>query len=134
MPKLIEIEGLGDLYAEKLRQAGVRSTRDLLHRAATSKGRREVSKKTGIESKQIRRWAGQVDLMRIKGISTAYAVLLVAAGVANTAELALQDPKKLHAKLIKVNEEYDLVQRLPSVEEIQDWIDQALDLPRVLDQ
>ncbi len=133
MPKLIEIEGLGDLYVDKLRQAGVRSTRDLLDRAATSKGRHEVSKRTGIESKQIRRWAGQVDLMRIKGISTAYAVLLVAAGVANTAELALQDPRKLHAKLDKVNTEYELVRRLPSVEEIQDWIDQALDLPRVLD-
>jgi predicted flap endonuclease-1-like 5' DNA nuclease len=132
MPKLIEIEGLGDLYVEKLRQAGVRSTNDLLQKAATSKGRREIGARSGIETKRILVWANQADLMRIKGISTLYAVLLEACGVDNTAELALRDPKKLHERMQAVNEKHHLVQRLPSVEEIQDWIDQALDLPRLI--
>ena len=103
MPKLIEIEGLGPVYAEKLKQYGVRSFDDLLKNAATHKGRKEMSAAIGVSEKNLLEWATLADLMRIRGISLAYAVLLAACGVDNTHELALRDPQKLHDQMIGVN-------------------------------
>ncbi len=47
-------------------------------------------------------------------------------------ELAQRNPENLHEKLLAVNAEKKLVRRVPSLAEVQDWVEQAKALPRVI--
>lgn len=51
--KIIEIEGVGESYARKLEESGVKTTDDLLKKAATPKGREKLAEETGISPKLI---------------------------------------------------------------------------------
>jgi predicted flap endonuclease-1-like 5' DNA nuclease len=88
MPKLENVEGIGPLYAEKLREAGVRSISALLKQGGTPRGRQDISEKSGISSKRLLTWINHADLKRIKGVERQYSELLEAAGVDTVVELA----------------------------------------------
>jgi predicted flap endonuclease-1-like 5' DNA nuclease len=126
------IEGIGEAYEIKLKEAGVTSVENLLETCATKKGRTELAKKTEISEKLILKWANHADLARVKGIGGEYAELLEAAGVDTVPELALRKPDKLFAKIQEVNGEKKLVRKLPTQIQVEDWIKQAGELPRVL--
>ncbi len=132
MTKLIEIEGIGPKYAEKLEKAGIASINALLEKGKTPKGRKEIAETTGISEDLILQWVNHADLFRIKGVGPEYADLLEAAGVDTVAELAQRKAENLHQKLAEVNEAKNLVRKLPSVEQVQDWVEQAKSLPRVI--
>lgn len=132
MTSLTKVEGIGDLYAQKLRDAGVQTTKSLLQKGASPAGRKEIAEKTGISDKLILEWVNHVDLFRIKGVSEEYADLLEEAGVDTVPELAQRNAGNLHEKLSAVNQEKELVRRLPSQTAISDWIEQAKQLPRVI--
>ena len=51
--KIEEIEGIGGAYARKLEAAGVKTTEDLLDKAALKKGRAALAEETGISEKLI---------------------------------------------------------------------------------
>ena len=99
---------------------------------ATPKGRDELAEKTGIDKSLILEWVNLADLYRIKGIGEEYSDLLEEAGVDTVVELAQRNPENLHEKLSAVNAEKKLVRRVPSLEEVQDWVEQAKALPRVI--
>ena len=46
--KIDQIEGIGEVYADKLQKAGINTTDDLLEKCATKKGRATVAEETGI--------------------------------------------------------------------------------------
>ena len=48
MTKLLEIEGIGEVFAGKLNAAGVGSIEALLEIGATPKGRKDLAEKSGI--------------------------------------------------------------------------------------
>jgi len=64
MAKLEQVEGIGKKYAGLLRKAGVLSTKSLLEKGATSKGRGEIARAAGISGKLILEWVNHVDLFR----------------------------------------------------------------------
>lgn len=123
--KIDEIEGIGSVYCEKLEAVGIKTTEDLLEKAASKKGRSDLAKETDISEKLILRWANHADLFRIKGVAGQFAELLEAAGVDTVKELKHRVPENLHAKLVEVNEDKNLTRRVPSVKEITDMIEQA---------
>ena len=129
MTRLTKIEGIGDIYAAKLEAAGVATVEKLLEAGAMPKGRQELAEQTGITHKLILEWVNLADLMRIKGVSEEYADLLEAAGVDTVKELRQRNPANLHAALIEVNAEKQLVRRLPGKNQVADWIEQAKTLP-----
>lgn len=130
--KIEEIEGIGPVYTEKLVAVGVKTTADLLDKADTKKGRDKLAEETGISEKLILKWANHADLFRIKGIAGQFAELLEAAGVDTVKELRHRVPANLHEKLVEVNEEKNLCNRVPSVAEIEKMIEQAKELePRM---
>jgi len=133
MAKLTEVEGIGPTYAEKLQQAGIDSTEALLEKGASPKGRKEIAESTDISPKLVLRWVNMVDLFRIKGIGEEYAELLEAAGVDTVPELAQRNAANLHQKMVEVNEEKKLVRQTPSESAVGDWVQQAKDLPRVVE-
>jgi len=130
MPKLSEIEGIGESYAKKLEKAGLKTTKDLLKKGATPKGRKEIAKLTGISEKLILKWVNHADLFRIKGIGKQYAELLEAAGVDTVVELAKRVPENLLKKMEEVNKKKKLVRLLPFLKQVKKWVEQAKKLPR----
>jgi predicted flap endonuclease-1-like 5' DNA nuclease len=132
MAKLEKVEGIGEIYAQKLGEAGVASTDVLLKQGATPKGRQEIAEKAGVSGKLVLEWVNHVDLFRIKGVGEEYADLLEEAGVDTVPELAQRNTENLYQKLVAVNQEKKLVRKLPNQTQVGDWIGQAKDLPRVI--
>lgn len=130
--KIVDVEGIGPVYAEKLTAAGVTNTDILLEKCASSKGRKELAEATGISDKLILTWTNHADLIRIKGVGPQFAELLEAAGVDTVKEFARRVAENLHAKMEEVNETKNLVGRVPTVGEIQKMIDEAKELPAVM--
>lgn len=130
--KIEEIEGIGSAYAEKLEAAGVNTTEELLDRAATKKGREKLAEETGISEKLILKWANHADLFRIKGVAGQFAELLEAAGVDTVKELRHRVAANLHSKLVEVNDQKNLCNRVPAESEVEKMIAQAKELdPRI---
>ena len=132
MVKLVSIEGIGKVYADKLAEAGYGSLRAFYEAGATEKGRKDIVEKTGISSKLILEWVNHCDLFRIKGVGEEYADLLDETGVDSVPELAQRNPDNLFEKILAVNAEKKLVRRLPVKKQVADWIEQAKKLPRVV--
>jgi predicted flap endonuclease-1-like 5' DNA nuclease len=132
MANLINIEGIGEVYAAKLAEAGLTTTEGLLEAGATPKGRKELAEKTGISGKRILEWVNHADLFRIKGVGEEYSDLLEEAGVDTVPELAQRNPENLSAKLREVNDEKELVRRLPAQSQVADWVEQAKGMPRAI--
>ncbi len=132
MTSIIDIEGIGPAYAAKLKEIGINAVEALLKAGATPKDREEISEKTGIDKSLILEWVNLADLYRIKGVGEEYSDLLEEAGVDTVVELAQRNPENLHEKLLAVNAEKKLVRRVPSLAEVQDWVEQAKTLPRVV--
>ena len=130
--KIEEIEGIGSAYAEKLEAAGVNTTEELLDRAASKKGREKLAEDTGISEKLILKWANHADLFRIKGVAGQFAELLEAAGVDTVKELRHRVAANLHSKLVEVNDQKNLCNRVPAESEIEKMIARAKELdPRI---
>jgi len=129
---LIDIEGIGPVYAETLAGVGLRTTSDLLQAGASPKGRENLVATSGISKKLILRWVNLADLFRIKGVGEQYADLLEAAGVDTVPELAQRRADNLTKKMVEVNEDKRLVRRTPTEAQVAAWIESAKGLPRVV--
>ncbi len=130
--KVIDIEGVGAAYAEKLNAAGIETAAQLLEKCATPAGRKALAEETGISEKVVLRWANHADLFRVKGVGPQFAELLEAAGVDTVKELAHRNAENLAAKMAEVNAEKNLVNRVPVASEVQKMVDCAKELPGVL--
>src|SRR3954468_1907860 len=132
MSDVIEVEGIGEVYAGKLKGVGIATDHDLLERGATREGRSRIAEESGIGESLILRWVNHVDLYRIKGVEAQYAELLEASGVDSVPELAQRNPANRLSRLVEVNEKKRLVRRLPSERQLTDWIAHAQTLPTVV--
>ena len=126
--KIIDIEGIGDIYAEKLMAAGINKVSELLDKCAAPKGRKELAEATGITEKLILKWTNHADLFRINGVGPQFAELLEAAGVDTVKEFRHRVAENLQPKLVEINDQKNICNRVPAVSEVQKMIDQAKEL------
>ena len=131
--KISDIEGIGPVYAEKLHEADIQTTDDLLEKGKTPVERIKLSELTGITSGTLLQWINHADLMRVKGVGSEYADLLEAAGVDTIVELARRNPANLVTAIKDCNEKKELVRRPPSEDMIAEWVDQAKKLGRKIE-
>jgi RecG-like helicase len=131
---IIEIEGIGDTYAPKLKAMNIKTVADLLEQGKTPKGRKELAESTGINATLILKWVNMSDLFRVKGIGPEYSELLEKAGVDTVKELRHRVPEHLHAKLQEANTSAGkpLVRALPSLKAVQSWVEAAKKLDPVV--
>ncbi len=131
--KIENVEGIGAVIGEKLRQAGVSDTDGLLKACQTPAQRKDLATRTGLTARQILTFANMVDLYRIKGVGSEYAELLEAVGVDTVPELAQRRADNLTKAMADLNTTRKLVRRVPNETEIAKWIEQAKGLGRTLE-
>lgn len=131
--KIIDVEGIGNVNAKKLVEAGINTVDDLLQKAKNPAGRKTLEETTGISGKSILKWTNHADLMRINGVGPQFSELLEAAGVDTVKELKHRVADNLQQKLEEINNKKNLVNRVPSVSEVQKMIDQAKELPAIME-
>ena len=130
--KIIDIEGIGEVYAPKLINAGIVKVEDLLKKCAAPKGRSELAAETGISEKLILTWTNHADLFRIKGVGPQFSELLEAAGVDTVKEFRHRVAENLVKKLEETNAARRLVRRVPSVKQVAKMIEAAKELEPVM--
>ena len=133
MAKISDIEGIGPKYAELLAKEGIKTVEGLLKAGAKSKDRKRIAESLQISEKLILEWVNHADLFRIKGIGEEYSDLLEEAGVDTVPELAQRNPENLTEKMAEINAAKDLVRRLPVLSQVEDWVKQAKELPRIIE-
>jgi len=131
--KIIDVEGIGSVYAEKLQSANIVDTDSLLKKCAKPAGRKALEEETGISGKLILTWTNHADLMRIDGVGPQFSELLEASGVDTVKELKHRVAENLQSKLEEVNAQKHLVRRVPALAEIEKMIEQAKSLPGVME-
>ena len=130
--KIDHVEGIGPVYAEKLKAIGIASVDALLKKGASPQGRKEIAEKTGISDQLILTWVNLADLYRVAGIGSEYSQLLEAAGVDTVKELRNRNPENLWNKMKEVNAEKKLVRQLPGLKMVQGWVEHAKHLDPVV--
>ncbi|MDE6160581.1 MAG: DUF4332 domain-containing protein [Muribaculaceae bacterium] len=130
--KVEQIEGIGEVYARRLEEAGIDTTERLLQACAKLAGRKALAEKTGISEKLILRWTNHADFMRIKGVAGQFAELLEAAGVDTVKEFRHRVASNLQPRLVEVNDERNLCNRVPSLSEVERMIEQAKELEPIV--
>lgn len=123
--KVEKIEGVGPKFAAKLGKAGISNTRQLLDRAATRKGRKDLAAECEIDETLILKWANMCDLMRIKGVGEEFSELLEVAGVDTVKELSKRRADNLHKAMLEANGKRKLVRQLPGLSQVESWVTQA---------
>ncbi len=131
--KIEDLEGIGDAYGAKLRQAGINSPARLLERGRTPQGRAEIATRCGLSPALVLRWVNMADLCRVRGIGGEFAELLECAGVDTVKELRNRNAESLAQKVAIANEEKKLTRRVPSTRVVSGWIEQAQQLPPKLE-
>ncbi|MDD4109735.1 MAG: DUF4332 domain-containing protein [Prolixibacteraceae bacterium] len=123
--RIIEIEGIGPVYAEKLAGAEIKTVEQLLAAGASKAGRKKLAAVTGIDEGKILEWVNMADLFRIKGVGPQFAELLEAAGVDTVKELRNRNAENLYAKLVEVQAEKKITRAVPALKQVTKFIEQA---------
>jgi predicted flap endonuclease-1-like 5' DNA nuclease len=118
---------------EKLKKADVNTTEELLTKASKAKDRKALAKASGLSAADLLALAKRCDLLRIKGVGSEMVLLLEAAGIKSTADLAKQDPAKLMTAVDNANKAAKITEKPPTEPQLADWIDQAKKLPQVVE-
>ena len=130
--KIIDIEGIGAVYSEKLIKAGIETPAKLLKKCASPAGRKALEEKINISGDLILKWTNHADLFRIKGVAPQFAELLEASGVDTVKELQHRVPENLQKKLEETNKQKHMVGRVPALKEVVKMINQAKELPAIV--
>jgi predicted flap endonuclease-1-like 5' DNA nuclease len=132
--QIADVEGIGAAHASNLAAHGIHTDLDLLNAGATRAGRQDIASITGIREQQLLSWVNRVDLARLEGVGPGYASLLEAAGVDCSAELARRNAEHLAGSLSDLVATRATVRRVPEVDEVGRWIDEARDRASVVEQ
>lgn len=125
MGRILDLDYLQPDEAERLVTFGVASTDRLLLIAAHKKGREDLSQETGIDEDRLLHLVHLADMIRLKGIGSEYCDLLDQVGVGTLEKLSRRDAERLYEDLADLNDDHKIVRRLPSPEDVADWIVQA---------
>ena len=126
---LKRLDGLDQEVVETLRSVGIRTSGKLLEATKSAKDRQALALKTGIEPRQLLRFANLADKLRVKGLGTGYAELLCRVGVDTVRELKYRNPAKLAAAMRNENDKRKLVRLVPTEKAVGRWVEAAKKLP-----
>ena len=127
-----KLKGMNANLEAKLKAEGLGDSEKLLAATKAPADRKALAKKVGAGEREILELANRADLSRVKGVAGVFSDLLEQAGVDTVKELAKRRPDNLHAKIEEVNAASQLAKRIPTASEVESWVNQAKDLPKLL--
>lgn len=133
MARLEMIKGIDKGCADLLRETcAINSVTALLKAGATPEGREFLAAALNVPCEGIIQWLHQADMFRVKGVGKEYLALLNEVGVKTLDQLRQQAAETLCERMRQVNGNHRLVRRLPTLEMVNDWIEQANELTPIL--
>ena len=129
--KVHELKGISSELADALKTSGIDDSAKLLAATGQAADRKALAAKHGVDARQLLELANRADLARIKGIGAVYGDLLEQAGVDTVMELRNRNADNLFAKIGESAEKLG-VKRVPRIEEVRDWVEQAKQLERAV--
>lgn len=132
MHRISEMQGVGLNQVHRFHELGIDYQEQLLKCCRTQVKRRQLARKSGIESRLILKWASRVELAKIHRLSEECIALLELCGITTLSELAHRRYDNLYHQLKDVNQNLPLVERLPSVSLVKSWIEAARLMPKTI--
>ncbi|NVM53905.1 MAG: DUF4332 domain-containing protein [Candidatus Helarchaeota archaeon] len=124
---VIDIEGIGEEYAQDLKRVGIKTTEDLRNASFV-----DVAEATNISPKLLYKWVCQADLFRVRRAAEEYTNLLFEMDIETVKELSKQKVDDLHSRVVKFAKEADKkpgwhgdVNKVPTKDDVKKWIDSA---------
>ncbi len=93
---VIDLEGIGPVYAKRLQKQGVYTTSRLAFEKPGN-----LAKRIKAPRKLVKNWRNMAELIKVKGIGKQYAEVLVRAGVKGIDDLKQREPEALSKKVNK---------------------------------
>lgn len=123
-----EIQGLDPASHALLLTRGITTIYELLQRTNSPMRRNTLARKLGVSRERLADWINQADLLRLSGANAALVSMLGECGVRSCAELQHRVASSLYARLMAANDARRLLDPLPSLEQIEQWIIEAANL------
>lgn len=131
--KLRQLKGIGKKAEQRLSEKNIKNLIDLRIKTLTSEQRQNLAEEIKVSGKTVYLWAKQADLMRVEGINSEWAELLVRAGVRNLKDLAEVKAVELKKVLDVYSKNYHAeYEEGPSLEQIKTWKSAAAQLENTL--
>lgn len=130
--KIDALKGMTEELTKELTGRGISTATELLELVTTPAQRKSLADSAGVAQDVVREIANRADLSRVKGVSGVFSDLLEHAGVDTVKELATRRADNLHAKIKEVNDSLNLAGRIPTLADVENWVEQAKKLPKTL--
>jgi uncharacterized protein DUF4332 len=119
--KMSEFEGIEPAHVEKLREAGIENTDDMMRVWADQPKRAALMEKTGMSLELFTRMAAMSRLARVKNVGPNYVAVLMAAGIDGPKSLFEHTPEALVKRLGEVAVEKKITSPVPTLEQVGPW-------------
>jgi hypothetical protein len=119
------ISGIGRTYATMLKDHGIVTPNDLLLGTASRDQRTDLAAALAINVEHLLRWGQLAEMSRVPGITIPTINLMNAAGVRTLRALSLSNDERLHQRLREVNQGFQFLEEVPTLESVRKWIEEA---------
>lgn len=120
-----DITGIDPRIQQRLEELDVSTVEQFVQRTRTPAQTAELAKAVGIPLTQLTELVNRGNLLCLDGLDVTMANLLARAGVDSIQQLCRESTQPLHARLVSANAQWRIAPAVPSVAQIQRWIDQA---------
>ncbi|HEV8361129.1 MAG TPA: DUF4332 domain-containing protein [Candidatus Thermoplasmatota archaeon] len=100
---VLDVEGIGPVFAKALNRMGIHDTRQLWEANAA-----QVANQIDVPVSMVHKWQQMSELIAVKGIGPQYAELLQRSGVGSIAELKASKPEALLASVTRTQDALDI--------------------------
>jgi hypothetical protein len=131
--RLSELAGIEVETIAALKKAGITNVQQLLNAGNTRDSRLSLAEATGIPYASIEELVKLADLCRISDIKGLRVRLLFDTGFDTLEKIAAQDPEEMRAQIIAINQREQIAARHPTLTETKFWVEQAQNLPKLIE-
>lgn len=119
--KMSEFQGINPEQVEKLREAGIENSDDMMRIWADQPRRTALATQTGIALDHFTDLASMSRLARVKNVGPQFVGVLVAAGIDGPRSLFEHTPETLIKRLGEVAAEKNLTSPVPTLDQVSPW-------------
>lgn len=123
--RLTDMKSMDPELQQKLATLKITTIEQLLAKAGNPAQRSTLARQIGVSTGQLADCVNHAGLMRLRGVNADVALLLEECGVDSVKDLQHRKAAHLQANLKVANEKKRLIHQSPSLDQVQDWINEA---------